>query len=1033
MGISRRLWPLGLAALWMGALGSGARAQMVDGSRLIKDNGGVFGASPASQFTVEEVKADVLANILWPGDKPSFTFRIKNTSDKAIAATGRLDIIQYGTRGRAGDVWRPDVFKIADCGNAPVDVTLAAGETREVTVTPSIPETFGGYALVLDLGAAGRAFAASVVRSLPAEPGRVEVPTNSMDIPLPADINEQSIGVFKRLGVKAARMEVGYLPMDSPAFAKQYQDLKDRLKLLQDNNISVMLTVEADGNLAPQPLDRLRTYLDADDVMYGNKGDYAWSPSSDADFQKWCARIATEFGFPKGPVNALELWNEPWEGISISGWGADSTRYREMYTRMAAGVDEARRGGARVRVGGACSSSNALDKFFADGTDAFLPHLDFVSIHYQPLAAVPSLIPAWRDRKSPYGPVQVWDTESWLANSEDRMALMAASMRAQGQQRANGTWRGNVFGNTNLKDSAGAPIHIVQAWPPAAAVAAVQTFLDQRAFKQILFPNGLPWIFVFDGLPKSGHPDPEDGTIVVGGDLAGIYDRNQLLFRTIRSREGAAAAVAARAKLAALPADAPAADRAALTAAIQAHPLLTSGAMTVADPRGEFRLFDFYGNPVPHQPGPFTTPLNALGYFLRASGKPGSFARLTAALKSARIEGYEPIEIIARDLTAPIAQHPPLRLKLTNILNRPVSGSLQVQLGGLTVAAPPTLQLAAHETREVALEVSGTESPGNAYPLTVTFDAGADGVAAHDETLHVDWIAHRAIQVDGKLDDWTGVPPQILSGGGIAASITEKAWLPFQNFDDAAASGQATGYLAYDDHYFYFAAKIADTTPYDGNIRFAQRDDNDYFYPAVSYADKTKAAPLTWPAGIRRYSYRKSPALPSGSGTDNVQIAFNVVEENKKPWAASPKGTMPGFMAYWDTDYEYALNAVAPAHGGGTEVWRLYAPGVPRKHFYPRQPKAKIDGGPVESAKLSMTRAGNTRIVELALPWSEIPLVRKRLDAHQTIKFSFRVNDNGGPSYELATGRSVSKVNFLAFHNDWMTHWANEVEFGAER
>ena len=54
------------------------------------------------------------------------------------------------------------------------------------------------------------------------------------------------------------------------------------------------------------------------------------------------------------------------------------------------------------------------------------------------------------------------------------------------------------------------------------------------------------------------------------------------------------------------------------------------------------------------------------------------------------------------------------------------------------------------------------------------------------------------------------------------------------------------------------------------------------------------------------------------------------------------------------------------------------------------------------------------------------------MEAGQTIKFSFRVN-NGSNAFELATRRSVSKDNCFAFHNDWSTHWANEVEFGFER
>jgi len=45
----------------------------------------------------------------------------------------------------------------------------------------------------------------------------------------------------------------------------------------------------------------------------------------------------------------------------------------------------------------------------------------------------------------------------------------------------------------------------------------------------------------------------------------------------------------------------------------------------------------------------------------------------------------------------------------------------------------------------------------------------------------------------------------------------------------------------------------------------------------------------------------------------------------------------------------------------------------------------------------------------------------------------FRVNDNDGPSMELAGERSVSKKNSYTFHPDWVEHWANEVEFSFEK
>lgn len=40
---------------------------------------------------------------------------------------------------------------------------------------------------------------------------------------------------------------------------------------------------------------------------------------------------------------------------------------------------------------------------------------------------------------------------------------------------------------------------------------------------------------------------------------------------------------------------------------------------------------------------------------------------------------------------------------------------------------------------------------------------------------------------------------------------------------------------AYDDDYFYFAAKVADKTPNKGTLRFETRNDDDYFYPDTAY------------------------------------------------------------------------------------------------------------------------------------------------------------------------------------------------------
>ena len=235
--------------------------------------------------------------------------------------------------------------------------------------------------------------------------------------------------------------------------------------------------------------------------------------------------------------------------------------------------------------------------------------------------------------------------------------------------------------------------------------------------------------------------------------------------------------------------------------------------------------------------------------------------------------------------------------------------------------------------------------------------------------------------------------------------------------------------LAHDDQYFYFAAKIADATPDEGMHRMENANDDEWFYPATVLDKDGKKH--QWPEGVRRFSYAKGPELPSGNfpNRDNVQIGFNVLSDAEKDYLPFMPGTRPEYGSVPTNDYEYALNPIAAKYGGGTEIWRLRVPGMPPKNFYPHQPKGPLDGA-VKGGKLAITRDANTRYVECAIPWSEIPHVRRALDSGKPIKFSFRVNDNAGIGcMELSKNRSVAKRG-TSFGVDWSEHWTNEVEFG---
>lgn len=189
---------------------------------------------------------------------------------------------------------------------------------------------------------------------------------------------------------------------------------------------------------------------------------------------------------------------------------------------MAEGVTEARKEGTDVLIGGCDSNLNAWDKLFSDGTMDMLPIFDFLSIHYQGTES-PVLYPEWNNRKDHKGRMLIWDTESWVGNTDDRIGLVVAANRSAGYDRSMGIYGGymysgdshNTISNMEVRTPNGTEMRtsIHSSWSPAAAMGAVQALIGERDFKELLFKNGLPWIMLFDGY--DGNPD--DGTIVITG------------------------------------------------------------------------------------------------------------------------------------------------------------------------------------------------------------------------------------------------------------------------------------------------------------------------------------------------------------------------------------------------------------------------------------------------------------------------------------------------------------------------------------
>ena len=67
--------------------------------------------------------------------------------------------------------------------------------------------------------------------------------------------------------------------------------------------------------------------------------------------------------------------------------------------------------------------------------------------------------------------------------------------------------------------------------------------------------------------------------------------------------------------------------------------------------------------------------------------------------------------------------------------------------------------------------------------------------------------------------------------------------------------------------------------------------------------------------------------------------------------------------------------------------------------------------------KSVVKREGKITIYELAIPWSELKAWKPV--AGESVGFTFRVNNNKGPTIFYGTDKSVTKYNGLSLHPYW--------------
>ncbi|MBW3625848.1 MAG: beta-galactosidase, partial [Armatimonadetes bacterium] len=159
-------------------------------------------------------------------------------------------------------------------------------------------------------------------------------------------------------------------------------------------------------------------------------------------------------------------------------------------------------------------------------------------------------------------------------------------------------------------------------------------------------------------------------------------------------------------------------------------------------------------------------------------------------VQNARIIGISPVEIVAKPFLSPIALTPPVRIQVSNMLNRPIEGDVEAFMPKgwkLADGKAPFGPLEPGQVATVELPVRQSAiSPENAYPVTISAESRHRGVSSlltrisgpewrvrRQQSLFLAGAVTGTPTVDGDLSDWGDALP-------VAATTREfiSKWAP---------------------------------------------------------------------------------------------------------------------------------------------------------------------------------------------------------------------------------------------------------------
>jgi len=910
-----------------------------------------------------------------PGEPVNLKLVFVKGNDSGAVADFALEIQQITTRDPQRKTRSPEGFTDTS-GNAP----LLGLEGKPIThplkvsfddkpqlqfdaVNVPIPAKLGTYAVILTRGNT-RQFLCTVARlPKPRADGTAENTPVLGDGSFfgPSEMYETRARQYARMGIRSFRSELSWSEGKDGKYDWRRYDAF--FAALEANGIQAMVTLGGHpwhflpfGEPCPA--------AGYTNTPYGGCADWLCDPKLYPRYGEWITAFCQRYWKDgKGGLWALEHYNEPWEGGGISGWARDCLEYRKLLKLIAESAWKVDR---KIKVAAASSVMNTEDKFYSDGSKEFDQYIDIFTDHYvQPAMCYGPLV------AKAHGKVSM-ETETWFVGSEYLLPQAEAQFMACGQLRL-APWHPRVLFDKlpGVKDDYLIPTPLV------AATAAFNSFVTGKTFEKVVFQDHLPWVFQY------GADSDKDALLVLFGQLITVGG-DEPKARCWAQVEGAA-----------------------------------GGAMTIANRDGLLEFYDLAGNRVYEGQAAITLPMTIFPSYIKCAKGPLAAAE---RLKLAKIEGKRPVEILPRDFTRPLTPQggAALNVVLHNCLNRALAGKLTAKppAGIALRAAEQTVELAAGERKTCAFEIVSTQSlSGNAYPFVFSFTSDA-GNAEYQEELSVVVARKGSKKIDGNLEEWSDVPGVVAVAKAQKAEVSESLRRPWLELKDKQPDGSfAEVKLAWDEEFLYVCARVNDKTPQTGKPRQEGLDPNSFFHTAADDTLPHYKEFLQKHAGHSfgevPYVYARNPEPPLGFRGDRLQIGLDVTPD----WHDLTPDTsrVPyGFHAVPDTDYEYSVYLCAD---GKSECWRLLAPGVPRRHDFPRQPSGQRSTGVVPGVKHVVKQDGTTRIYQLALPRAELSGLK--LQSGTTFGFTFLVGNDNGPQILYGADKAVCKINGLTLHPYW--------------